>query len=78
MPSPFVYRSLQSIRPGFSVTKERCVMSIVFLYFVSGIVFSSADADFLPIFKRVWGARTVYVINVLPMACVTLLIVPTL
>ena len=48
MPSPFVYRSLKSIRPGFSVGTLRHVSSLSF--FVSGIVFSKADVDFLPIF----------------------------
>ena len=48
MPSPFVYRSLQSIRPGFSVGTLRHVNSISF--FVSGIVFSTADVEYLPIF----------------------------
>ena len=37
MPSPFVYRSLQSIRPGFSVGTLRNVNSLS--VFVSGIVF---------------------------------------
>ena len=37
MPSPFVYRSLQSIRPGFSVGTMPNVNSLSF--FVSGIVF---------------------------------------
>ena len=37
MPSPFVYRSLQSIHPGFSVGKLRNVNSLS--VFVSGIVF---------------------------------------
>ena len=50
MPSPFVYRLLQSIRPGFSVAVGtlRNVNSLSF--FVSGIAFSTADVDFLPIF----------------------------
>ena len=48
MPSPFVYRSLQSIRPGFSVGTLRNVNSLS--VFISGIVFSTADVDFLPIF----------------------------
>ena len=47
MPSPFVYRSLQSIRPGISVGTLRHINSLSF--FVSGIVFT-ADVDFLPIF----------------------------
>ena len=50
MPSPFVYRSLQSIRPGFSVGTLRRVNSISF--FVSGIVFFYGQcrlfAHFLP------------------------------
>ena len=63
MPSPFVYRSLQSIHPGFSVGTLRHVNSISFsfpasfflrpmstFFFVSGIVFSTTDVDFLPIF----------------------------
>ena len=50
MPSPFVYRSLQSIRPGFSVGTLRNVNSLS--VFVSGIVFSTTDVDFLPIFQR--------------------------
>ena len=41
MPSPFVYRLVQSIRPGFSVGKLRNVNSLS--VFVSGIVFSTAD-----------------------------------
>ena len=46
MPSPFVYRSLQSIRPGFSVGTLRNVNSLS--VFISGIVFSTADVDFCP------------------------------
>ena len=46
MPILFVYRSLQSIRPGFSVGTLRHVNSLSF--FVSGIVFSTADVEFCP------------------------------
>ena len=48
MPSPFVYRSLQSIRPGFSVTKERCVMSIVFLSSFPASFFLRLMSTFCP------------------------------
>ena len=46
MQSPFVYRSLQSIRPGFSVGTLRHVNSISF--FVSGIVFLRPMSTFYP------------------------------
>ena len=44
MPSPFVYRSLQSMS-GYSV---RTLLHVNSLFFSSGIVFSTADVDFLP------------------------------
>ena len=44
----FVYRSLQSIS-GFSVGTLRHVNG---LFFSSGIVFSTADVDFVPIFSE--------------------------
>ena len=47
MPSPFVYRSLQSIRPGFSVGTLRYANSLSF--FVSGIVFSMQMSTFCPL-----------------------------
>ena len=46
MPSPFVYRSLQSIRPGFSVGTLRYINSLSF--FVSGIVFLRPMSTFCP------------------------------
>ena len=54
MPSPFAYRSLQSIRPGFSVGTLRHANSLSF--FVSGIVFSMADVDFFPHFLTSLGS----------------------
>ena len=46
MPSPFVYRSLQSIRPGFSVGTLRHANSLSF--FISGIVFLRPMSTFCP------------------------------
>ena len=48
MPSPFVYGSLQSMS-GYSIGTLLHVNS---LFFSSGIVFSMAGVEFLPIFSE--------------------------
>ena len=49
MPSPFVYRSLQSIRPGFSIGTLPWLRNVNSLYFfISGIVFSTPMSTFCP------------------------------
>ena len=48
MPSPFVYRSLQSIRLGFSVVPERCEMSIVSLFSFPASFFLRPMSTFCP------------------------------
>ena len=47
MPSPFVYRSLQSIRPGFSIGTLPWLRNVNSLsFFISGIVFSTPMSTF--------------------------------
>ena len=49
MPSPFVYRSLQSIRPGFSIGTLPWLRNVNSLsFFISGIVFSTPMSTFCP------------------------------